>query len=327
MVKIGSGKRIRKKIRKNIRKPNIKKPHIKLKHREPERTIKAISEMKIQGAREIAKAAIKSMGEVAKNSNISNKREFLAKLESTKKQLVASRPTEPMLRNVLSFIINEASKYEGDNITRYTHLFSGNYLNELEMDLDKLIRIGAESIQKRDVILTNCHSNTIVEIFKKAKKKVNFSVIVTETRPRNQGLITAKELTKAGIEVTLCVDSAIGTVMDRVTKVIVGSDAILADGSVVNRIGTLPIAMVAKKFNTPFYVIGETLKYDSKTAMGQLEPIEQGDPKEVLSPKKIKGLKIINPAFDVTPEEYIHSLITEKGIMKPEVLRTVVKLK
>ena len=173
----------------------------------------------------------------------------------------------------------------------------------------------------------HCHSHDVVAILLEAKKQgKRFDVIVTETEPRRQGELTARDLLKAGIKVTYCVDSAIGYVMKSADRVLVGCDAILADGSIVNKIGTFPIAIVAQRFGVPFYVAGETLKFDTQTIAGIPEKIEQRDPKEVIDPKKIRGAKIINPAFDVTPADYVHSLITEKGIMKPEMLRREINL-
>jgi len=159
---------------------------------------------------------------------------------------------------------------------------------------------------------------------KKAKeKRKKFRVIVTETRPLNQGLATAKELAAAHIETTYIVDSAVSSVMKQVTKVLIGCDAILADGSIVNKIGTYTIALVAEKFQTPVFVAAETLKYDRITVMGTAEPIEERGPEEVTDTKDLKGVKISNPAFDVTPASLISALITEKGIMRPELIREI----
>ncbi|MBU0898324.1 MAG: translation initiation factor eIF-2B [Nanoarchaeota archaeon] len=315
MVKIGRGRRIRSKI---------KKPS--LKGKEPERTAKAISLKKIQGAREIAKAGIKALGEAAKNIKYSHKKEFLLELESIKKTLVTASPTTPMLNNALSFIIKEVDQHGEDNMPRYTYLLTGNYLKELELDINKLIRTGSEHIEKGDVIITNYHSDAVLEILKNVKDK-KFSVIVIESNPSKKGLIMSKELIKAGVDVVFCNNSAIGVVMEKATKVIVGSQAILSDGSLVNKAGTLPLAMAAKKFRVPFYAVAETLKFDSSATLGKAETIEEMDPDEIIKPKKLKGAKIMNPAFDITPEEYIYRLITEKGIIKPEVLKTAFRLK
>ncbi|HJW97041.1 MAG TPA: ribose 1,5-bisphosphate isomerase, partial [archaeon] len=99
--------------------------------------------------------------------------------------------------------------------------------------------------------------------------------------------------------------------MKKCTKVLVGCDAILPDGSIVNKIGTLPMAIVAKAFGKPFIVAGLTSKLTHRVE------IEERDPKEVEDPANLKGAKIINPAFDITPADYVDFIITEKGIVKP----------
>ena len=109
--------------------------------------------------------------------------------------------------------------------------------------------------------------------------------------------------------------------MKQATKMIVGADAILADGSVVNKIGTYAMALLAKQFQTPVFVAVETLKFDPVTVMGAAEPIEQRMPDEIVDPQEIKKARILNPAYDVTPAELIDALITEKGIMRPGLIR------
>ena len=139
---------------------------------------------------------------------------------------------------------------------------ANKYMDELKLMVDEIAEKGAGEINDGDVVLTHCHSGHVMEILKRAKRKgKKFEVIVTETRPRDQGVLSAKELLGAGIKVTYCVDSAFGFVMKRVTRMLVGCDAILADGSVVNKIGTFPMALVAKRFNVPVLVAGGTYEF------------------------------------------------------------------
>ena len=104
--------------------------------------------------------------------------------------------------------------------------------------------------------------------------------------------------------------------MKRATKVLVGFDALLIDGSLVNKIGTLPIAIVAKRFGRPFLAAGESLKITK-----DVPDIEQRDPEELINPKQLPGAKIVNPAFDLTPAEYVTKIITEKGVFRPDEIR------
>jgi ribose 1,5-bisphosphate isomerase len=289
-----------------------------------------IRRLRIQGANNVAQAAIAALEITAEKSRAKTKKQFVSELEKTALLLSKTRSTEPLMRNSLSRILVSIERHETENtemMKRYAAKACRDFYRILEVNTRKIAGFGANEICSGDKILVHCHSETVIEILKQAKiQGKKFSVVATETRPRDQGIRTAKELLKAGIPVTYCVDSALGFVMKKCTKALVGCDAILADGSIVNKIGTLPLAIVAQRFGVPVYVAGETLKFDPKTVEGFQEPIEERDPGEVIQPSKLRGAKIINPAFDVVPEEYITALITEKGVMKPEMLRAEMEL-
>ena len=131
--------------------------------------------------------------------------------------------------------------------------------------------------------------------------------------------MTAKELAKLKIPVILIVDSAIEFFIKDVSMVIVGSDAIRREG-VVNKIGTYPLAVVAKEHKKPFYVVGNTLKLDKRKKL----IIEERSPHEIYD-ERMKTLKIRNPAFDITPWKYINRVVTEKGVMTPGNIKKMLK--
>ena len=289
--------------------------------------INDIKSLRIQGAREVAKAGLECFILTAKKSRARNRNEFIKEIKNLAMALAKTRPTEPMLRNVMKNVLLKLNEYDGEKVKEVTVNVCSDELRRIDEALTRIAGIGAGQIRDGDVVLTHCHSHSVVAIFLEAKRQGRrFGVVVTESRPRLQGLMTARKLLGAGIKVTYCVDSAVGWVMKGADKVLVGCDAILADGSIANKIGTFPIALIANRFGVPFFVAGETLKFDAQTAMGTPEPIEQRDPGEIIDPKKLPSAKIINPAFDVTPAEYIHALITEKGIMRPEVVRQGIEL-
>ncbi|EMB15449.1 S-methyl-5-thioribose-1-phosphate isomerase [Rhodopirellula europaea] len=150
-------------------------------------------------------------------------------------------------------------------------------------------------------------------------------VFADETRPLLQGArLTAWELHQAGIPVTVCTDSMSGSLMrqGRVDAVIVGADRIAANGDVANKIGTYPLAVLAKYHNIPFYVAAPTNTFDAELESGDLIPIEQRNADEVSypcgadSPRHTpEGVTVVNPAFDVTPAELVTAVITEKGVI------------
>jgi len=137
-----------------------------------------------------------------------------------------------------------------------------------------------------------------------------------------------KILGERGIPVTLIIDSAARYFMNEIDKVIVGADAIAANGAVINKIGTSLIALAAKEARTLFFVAAETYKFSPETVIGALIKIEERGPSEVLPSsrlRKYKGVTVKNPSFDVTPAEYIDLIITEKGIIPPSAAFTIIQ--
>ncbi|MCK4307773.1 S-methyl-5-thioribose-1-phosphate isomerase [candidate division WOR-3 bacterium] len=188
---------------------------------------------------------------------------------------------------------------------------------------------GASLIPERAQILTHCNAGALatcgigtalapIYITKGRIKRV----FVPETRPVLQGArLTAWELQQAKIPVTLICDSARGVVIKEVNLCIVGADRIARNGDTANKIGTYTLAILAKAHNVPFYVAAPSTTFDLSIESGEQIPIEFRNPDEV---RKIgdceiapKDIDVFNPAFDVTPNEYITGFITENGIQTP----------
>jgi ribose 1,5-bisphosphate isomerase len=292
------------------------------------RIISRIKALEIQGATNVARAALRCLEITARKSRAKTRNAYLNELQGIGKKVIGARATEPTLRNAVSTVILRTKVHEElKTLRRATLSECGRYMRDLHGMIDRIADIGSGEIDDGDVVFTHCHSRHVVEILKKAKRKGRkIEVIVTETRPKNQGIKTAKELLDAGIKVTYCTDSACGYFMKRASKMLVGCDAILADGSVVNKTGTFPMALVARRFGVPVIVAGGTYKFDQQTILDRPEPIEFRDPKEIINPRKLPKARILNPAFDITPAEFIHSIVTEKGITKPQWLRELIEV-
>ncbi len=246
-----------------------------------------IKNVKIQGARNIAKAALYAYSLVPAKSSI--------------KKLISLRPTEPMLKRVL----NLAEKEPYQKILEHFDS-SQNTINKHVLKL----------IKNKDVIFTHCHSTNVSNALIYAKKKgKKFEVYNTETRPLFQGKRTAKELSKARIKVTMFVDSALEDALTgegklkRVDKVFLGADALLNNG-VINKIGSELVARIAKEEKIPFYVIADSWKF-SKSKV----PIENRSLNEVWN-RAPKSIRIKNPAFEFVRKKYISGIVTEFGLMK-----------
>jgi methylthioribose-1-phosphate isomerase len=194
-------------------------------------------------------------------------------------------------------------------------------------------RNGASLLRNAKQIMTHCNAGAlatagygtalgVIRALKESGKE--FEVFVNETRPFLQGArLTAWELKKEKIPATLITDSMAGYLMQqgRVDAVVVGCDRVAANGDVANKIGTYTIAVLARRHGIPFFVAGPTSSIDVNCASGKDIPIEQRDAKEVshifgkaLAPK---GMRVLNPAFDVTSQDLITAIITEKGVIHP----------
>lgn len=169
--------------------------------------------------------------------------------------------------------------------------------------------------------MTHCHSMAVVSIVKEATEEgKRITAYVKETRPRYQGLITAKMLADLGAKVILIVDSAASNYMDHVDAVLIGADAIALDGSVVNKIGTHMTAMAAVERNKPVFIAAETYKIALKSYTSSAIPIEMRDPLEIVTEEFLKrnpSVQVLNPSFDAADPSTISKIITEVGILDP----------
>ena len=246
-----------------------------------EKIYRDIKEVKIQGATNIARAALKAY--------------TMDPSESTKKKLLKLRPTEPMLSNVLNFTDSWSEK----KILKH--------FSDAQARINKAVY---KLIMSGDTIYTHCHSTNVVKALIYAKKKgKRFSICNTETRPLYQGRKTARELSRAGIKVTMFVDSAVNDALDKCDKVFLGADAILKSG-VVNKIGSETIAQVARLKKKKVYVIADSWKFSPKNVK-----IEVRSFKEVWR-RAPKSVKIKNLAFEAVPKKYITGIVSEYGLLK-----------
>ena len=198
-------------------------------------------------------------------------------------------------------------------------------------------RHGAGLISPGCTVLTHCNAGALAvsalgtataPLYLRHQEGVPFRVLVDETRPLLQGArLTAWELSSVGIDVTLICDSAAASIMaaGEVDLVLVGTDRITRNGDVVNKIGTLNLAVLCRHFGIPFYVACPSSTYDPRTARGDDVEIEQRDPEEVLGDAAAR-VPARNPAFDVTPAALVSGIVTERGIARPPLAESLARL-
>ncbi len=294
----------------------------------------AIKLMKIRGAPAIGVAAAYGMYLGIKETSV-NTEAFLEKLKEVKNYLDSARPTAINLKWATQRIF----AYANQHIEKPLNEIKSGILNEAKKiekeDFDANFRIGESGSQlfkDNDTIMTICNSGSLATagygtafgvIRRSFEKYKGIKAIVLETRPYLQGArLTAFELKELGIPFHLITDSMAGFIMAKglVNGVVVGADRIAINGDTANKIGTYTLAVLANYHNIPFYVAAPLSTVDIHIVSGKDIPIEERDPNEVThcNGKRIapEGVEVYNPAFDLTPNELIKAIITEKGILK-----------
>ena len=294
-----------------------------------------IKSLEIQGATNVAISAINFMCEYANriSENLTIDKIFKA-LYKAREVLFDTRDTEPAMRNGLNYIMNQLEKQKKELTKKrifeiITHC-RDEYKNMVKNSKEKIAQIGARRFpdpgsNKQFVVMTHCHSSVVNGIFLEARKqgKNNFKVIATETQPVLQGRKTVKKLLKNDIEVIHIVDSAMRWAVNNldVDLIIIGADSLTSEGTIINKIGSRLLALVAHEEHVPFYVASPLLKYNPQTSFGILEKIEMRDPKEIWK-EAPPNLQILNPAFETVSRRYIDGLISEAGIFAPSHVHT-----
>ena len=296
----------------------------------------SIKQLKVRGAPAIGIAGAFGLLISVKNNIDKPLDEFLKNLKSNGEYLISSRPTAVNL----SWAVNRMLKVaENAKVVKSKELFqileqeAINIYNEDKKICHSIGDFGEELIYEGMGILTHCNAGALAvselgtalaPIYKAMDKGKKFKVYADETRPLLQGArLTSYELFSAGADVTLLCDNMAAYAMSKglINMVIVGCDRVAANGDTANKIGTMNVAILAKHFNIPFYVACPSSTYDNMTITGKDIVIEERDKKEVTHfsscQTALENVNVLNPAFDVTPNELITGFITEYGIIKP----------
>ncbi len=293
----------------------------------------AIKKLAIRGAPAIGVAAAMGLALCANNSTCNNKAKMMEELGLAYDILLKTRPTAINLKWGLDRILEEAKKYDGvDDIKKYA-ILQAIQMSHDDVTTNKLLgKFGSDLINDGEVVMTHCNAGALATVsygtalgvirsVMESGKKI--SVIATETRPVMQGSrLTAFELVHDGIDVSLIPDTAVGYLMSNkmIDKVVVGADRILKSGHVFNKIGTYQVALLAKVHNIPFYVAAPLSTFDMDNNEEDII-IEERSVDEVvkIGEKRIApvGVRIFNPAFDVTSPDLIAGIITERGVIYP----------
>jgi methylthioribose-1-phosphate isomerase len=292
----------------------------------------AIKAMRVRGAPAIGVAAAYGIALGAADIKTENKDEFLAQLDQLMQTFAASRPTAVNLFQAIN-MMRKAARGDGVTEIKNSLVDEAKRIHQEEVTATRqLSQLGAELIKDGFSLITHCNAGplatagygTALGVIKAAKEQgKRVSVFATETRPLLQGArLTTWELRQEGIPVTLITDSMAGYFMQqrKIDCVIVGADRIAANGDVANKIGTYTLAVLARESKIPFYVAAPMSTIDLSLSSGDKIPIEERSPEEVTHIQGVaiapEGIDVANPAFDITPNQYITAIITEKGIIR-----------
>jgi methylthioribose-1-phosphate isomerase len=303
---------------------------VRIRMKSCEEVADAIRTMKIRGAPLLGAAAAFALALAAYHSKASSREKLLEELEAAAKTVRATRPTAVNLFWALDRILDGARTVSGnsENVAAYV-VEEAKKIADEDAAVNHLIgQHGAELIDDGDVILTHCNAGALATVEYGTALGViraawehgkHVQVIADETRPLLQGArLTAYELKRDGIPVTLIADGAVGYVMYKrlVDKVIVGADRITRD-AVINKVGTFMVAVLANVHDVPFYVAAPKSTFDLHHISADVV-IEERKPEEVtyVASRRVapEGVRVLNPAFDITPLKYVSAIICEDGI-------------
>jgi ribose 1,5-bisphosphate isomerase len=297
-------------------------------------TAESIATMEIRGAATIASAAAEALAEQAEaaaetGATAGDPAAFRASLRAAARTLRETRPTAVSLPNALRYVLQRMEGDSVDALRRSVVDASEAFVDQLDRAQEDLGRVGANRLADGDTVMTHCHSTDALACIEAAVEQgKSISAVVKETRPRQQGHITAEQLREAGVPVTLIVDSAARRYLDEVDHVVVGADSIAADGGVINKIGTSGLAVNARERGVPIMTAAQTIKLHPETLTGHTVEIEMRDEGEVIDPESreaIGEIAVENPAFDVTPPRYMDAIVTEQGQFPPESIVTLMR--
>ena len=296
----------------------------------------SIRKLKVRGAPAIGVAGAYGLLLAIHDKTGLKKNRFLDLIKDKVEYLDSARPTAVNLKWALDRMLECTKSFSGDDskeLFKYMEDEAIRIHNEDERLCMEIGKFGVSLIKKDMGVMTHCNAGALATtgigtatapMYLAHREKIRFRVYSSETRPLLQGArLTSWELRQSGIDVTLLTDNMAAHIMSQglINLVITGTDRVASNGDVANKIGTHGLAIIARHFEIPFYVACPYSTIDFKTKQGKDILIEQRETEEVtnfgMQRTAPENMKAQNPAFDVTPNELVTGLITDKGIIGP----------
>lgn len=303
-------------------------------HPSVKRALKEIEKRELHGSTLISRIALDALGEVAAVSKAKKPQDLFDEVNTCGMLLLSARPTSVLLANGIRFATHRLKDKINEGLSvRELREFSKSqtveFFKTIEESVKKIGEIGARRLSSGDVVLTHGYSSSVLSIVRKGRKDgKKIKAIVTESRPEFEGRLVARQLIRMGVPTTLIIDSAVSHFIREVDKVLVGAEAVAANGAIVNKVGTSTIASVAHESRVRVFAAASIYKFNPETMFGELIEIEERDPHLVVPRSEVRGLrelKVRNIAFDVTPPEHIDLIITEIGVVPPQGVIMILK--
>ena len=288
-------------------------------HPAVQRVIEQFEALELHAARS-GREVMDALTQVVLDSRAANSAALSGEIEAAVRALLAAMPAYAPPLNVMHRIMSRLE--EAQNTDATTEDLRRAFEHEAAAFHDwsssaraRITAYGAEIIPDGATVFTYTLSETALRtLWEAARRGKRFRVLVTESRPNNDGLVTATELSKEGVDVSVSVDACIAELIRQADLMMVGAEAIMPDGSAVCKVGTYPSALVAKSCGVPVYVTVDTLKFNVTALSGlslRVDPICRSD----LSADD--SVNVVGHLFDRTPPELLRGIITERGILSP----------
>lgn len=288
----------------------------------------AIAKGRIDEAEAVARAAVAALMIAAKEYPKLGGRpgldDFRRYMHRVAELLVSARPAVAPLPNSVAYVLSRVDATATDTVSELIDVVCKSGLEFIEMSKRAAARvgvIGAKRVLRGEVLLTHYYSAAAISVILEAHRQGKVAkVYSTEARPGSRGRAVAKRLASEGVEVVQVPDSAVWSIMTKVDRVVLGAHLVTSDGFVVGRVGTSQVALAAKEARVEVMVAAETYKFSPATAAGLPAIAEELDPEEVVGRAwlaKNPLVRVLNPAFDVTPPSHVDVVITELGVIPP----------
>ncbi len=277
----------------------------------------------IGGAADTAREVVDALAQLVKDSSAPDPVALSAELEAAVDDILVVLPSLAPPINAMHRLlkaVEDAQDRNGSLAEVKAALLdeAASFRERAACALQRIAQVGAELFADGTTIFTYSMSSTVWKALAAAKARgKRLHVIVTESRPANEGLWTVTEMDRYGIPVTVGIDAAVGVLVPGCSMAIVGADAITSHGHALCKVGTYPTALVAREHGVPFYILADTLKFDTSTLWGLPFRIDQVKREDVLPPGAPASALARSPHFDVTPPHLVTGIVTELGIINP----------